>query len=122
MPHGWAIAEFQLLLRDALAFEDGDKLVLLGGVPPAWFTDHDGMKVENLPTHFGSASLAWSVKERQAALTFSGSAAPPGGFVLRLPPELKTKLTADGKAVAGKGGDFALPTGVRQAQIEWTQP
>lgn len=122
MPHGWAIAEFHLLLRDALAFEDGGKLVLLAGVPPVWFTRPDGMKVENLPTHFGPASFMWKVKDRQAELTFSGSAAPPGGFVLRLPSELKAKLTADGKAVAGVGGDFALPAGVRQAQVEWEQP
>src|SRR5207248_1937604 len=36
MPHGWAIAEMALLLRDALAFEDGGRLVLLAGVPVEW--------------------------------------------------------------------------------------
>ena len=57
MPHGWAIAEFHLLVRDSLLYEDGDKLVLLAGVPPGWFTHKEGLEVKNLPTHFGSCSF-----------------------------------------------------------------
>ena len=33
MPHGWAIAEVHLLLRDCLAYEDNQQLVLFAGVP-----------------------------------------------------------------------------------------
>ena len=33
MPHGWAIAEVHLLLRDCLAYEDDGRLVLFAGVP-----------------------------------------------------------------------------------------
>ena len=45
MPHGWAIAELWLLLRDSLVHEDGDKLVLLTGVDPQWFNDVRGVHV-----------------------------------------------------------------------------
>lgn len=82
MPHGWAIAEMHLLMRDALVFEDGNKLVLLAGVPPEWLTEGAGVAVTNLPTHFGPCSFTYT---RAAGLTLTGNADPPGGFVLRLP-------------------------------------
>jgi hypothetical protein len=84
MPHGWAIAEMQLLLRDALAFEDGDKLVLFAGVPADWFGKP--MKIENLPTHFGKVSVAWQPQtERVGELMLSGNGVPSGGYVVRTP-------------------------------------
>jgi hypothetical protein len=81
MPHGWAIAEMQLLLRDALAFEDGNKLVLFAGVPEEWFVKP--MKIENLPTHFGKLSVDWQPQEKGGVVTFAGDAAPAQGFVIR---------------------------------------
>ena len=48
MPHGWAIAEFWLLLRDSIAFEDGDSLVVFGGVPPEWFQAEEGMVAKGI--------------------------------------------------------------------------
>jgi hypothetical protein len=84
MPHGWAIAEMQLLLRDALAFEDDDRLVLFAGTPEEWFAKP--MRIENLPTHFGRLSVAWEPRESGGGvLSLSGMAAPPKGMVLRLP-------------------------------------
>jgi hypothetical protein len=82
MPHGWAIAEMHLLIRDALVFEDDDKLVLLAGVPPEWLTDGPGISFNNLPTHFGPCSFTYTPGK---GLTLTGKANPPGGFVLRLP-------------------------------------
>jgi len=57
MPHGWAIAEVWLLLRDSLLFEDGDRLILFGGVPPQWFKDPKGMEITGAPTYFGDCSV-----------------------------------------------------------------
>jgi hypothetical protein len=59
MPHGWAIAEFHLLLRDSLAFEDGDQLILLAGIPPAWFRDPAGFSIEKFltVTDFGAVAI-----------------------------------------------------------------
>jgi acyl-CoA synthetase (NDP forming) len=46
------------------------------------------------------------------------AAAPPGGYVLRLPPELSASVEADGKAAAGSAsGEFALPAGTKQVRI-----
>ena len=117
MPHAWAIAEFQLLLRDALAFEDGERLVLFGGVPPEWFTRPEGMKVEKLPTHFGMASLDYAVSGAGATLTLAG-AAPAKGFVLRLPPTLAASASGNGRALPrAANGDFALPPGTTKVEL-----
>ncbi|HUT36268.1 MAG TPA: hypothetical protein VNE39_22460 [Planctomycetota bacterium] len=102
MPHGWAIAEMWLLLRDCLAFEEGDRLVLLAGVDPAWFRDEKGIAAENLPTHFGACSFTYMVKGSTGTLKLTGDAEPPGGVVLRAPK-----------------GDVAIPPGTREATIEW---
>ena len=119
MPHGWAVAEMLLLMRDALAFESNDKLVLFGGVPADWFKHPAGMKIENLPTHFGKCSVSWMPAPSGATLRLSGTGTPPGGFVLRLPAELSAKIAADGQVVSGTNGDFLLPAKTKEAVLSW---
>jgi hypothetical protein len=123
MPHGWAIAELWLLLRDSLLFEDGDRLVLLGGVPAEWFTGIDPIVLEDLPTWFGPLSLKYTGSGGTATVELSGAAAPPGGFVLRLPAALKPQVSIAGQAIEGTGGgDFVLPPKTRQAQVAFGGP
>lgn len=118
MPHGWAIAELHLLLRDSLMFEDEDRLVLLAGVSPEWFTRPEGMKVERLPTHFGLASFDYASIAGGAILKLTGAAAPAGGFVLRLPQQLNASVTVNGKAlIANERGDFVLPANTTEARL-----
>ncbi|MSU63288.1 MAG: hypothetical protein EXS31_12970 [Pedosphaera sp.] len=121
MPHGWAIAEFFLLLRDSLAFEDGGRLLLFAGVPPEWFNHPSGMKIENLPTHFSKCSLAWTRTGTGATFTLAGEAAPPEGFMLCLPGAMAPTVSVGGKIVAGVRGRFPLPAGTRRAEIVWKQ-
>jgi len=83
MPHGWSIAELHLLLRDALAFEDDDQLVLFAGLPPEWFAKP--MQFKNLPTHFGALNLEWKPGETENTLHLSGLIPPPAQVVIRLP-------------------------------------
>ncbi len=116
MPHGWAVAEMWLLLRDALAFEDDDRLVLLPGVPPVWF--RKGMSIDNMPTHFGPLGLTYKATGNTASLSLAGPAAPPGGFVLRLPRGLEARVEADGQPVPrAETGDVALPAGTKEVRI-----
>ncbi len=122
MPHGWAVAEFVLLLRDCLVLEDGDRLRLLPGVPPEWFSHPEGMAIENLPTHFGKCSLAYRPSGNGATLTLSGQASPPAGFLLALPGSLEAKVTVDGKEVLrSENGGCLLPSKTRRVQIELTE-
>jgi hypothetical protein len=120
MPHGWAVAEMWLLLRDCLVFEHDDRLRLLSGVAPEWFIGEDGMTVEGLPTHFGRCSFDYRATADGATLTFSGDASPPGGFDLALPPSLAATLTADGREITrNQSGVFRLPAGTKRARLEW---
>jgi len=118
MPHGWAIAEMWLLLRDALLFEDGDRLVLLGGLPQEWLTGKEPIAVAGLPTYFGPCSFAWKPTDGGATLVLTGKAAPAQGFVLRLPKSLKAEVKVAGKTLKAVGdGDFLLPLGTQEATV-----
>jgi len=120
MPHGWAIAELWLLLRDCLVFEDGDRLVLLGGVPEAWWTAAAGIRIDQLPTHFGPLGLHYQTAAQRATLSLTGRAAPPQGFVLRVPGALPVTVTADGQPVPrGAHGNFVLPPATREVRLAW---
>jgi hypothetical protein len=120
MPHGWAIAELWLLLRDSLVHEDQDQLVLLAGVDPRWFSDARGMAVRDLPTHFGTLSFSYRPNGGQAQLNLEGRAAPPGGFVLAL-PKAPVRVEADGKAIVpAQDGRVTVPAGTKRVTIEMT--
>jgi hypothetical protein len=112
MPHGWAIAEVWLLLRDCLVFEDADSLVLLAGVPPAWLRDPAGIECAGLPTYHGACGFRYRAGARIAELSLMGSARPPAGFRVRLP---------DGFVVDGaertSNGDWIVASDVQEIKI-----
>ena len=118
MPHGWAIAELWLLMRDCLAFEDAQRLVLLSGVPPGWFTHRDGILIKGLPTYFGKLNLLWKLTQRGATLKLGHEVKPPRGFLLRLPESLEAKVTVNGQTISGTTvGQFALPPQTQEAHV-----
>ena len=122
MPHGWAIAELWLLMRDCLAFENDRRLVLLSGVPPAWFTYKDGIMIEGLPTYFGKLNLLWKPTQGGATLSLDGTAKPPNGFLLRLPESLEAKVTLNGRTIpAVKTGEFLLQPHTREVHISFSK-
>jgi len=121
MPHGWAISELWLLMRDCLLFEDdSERVVLLAGVPLDWFRHQDGMEVKGLKTHSGSCDLTWVPRENGALLKLSGTAKPPNGFILRLPHSLNASVTVNGESLAvASNGDCLLPSHTREASIRF---
>ncbi|MFC1716503.1 hypothetical protein ACFL6S_22735 [Candidatus Poribacteria bacterium] len=120
MPHGWAISELWLLMRDCLVFEDdNERLVLLAGVPTAWFQHPEGMEVSGLMTHFGSCAFTWIPQGNEAVLRLSGTATPPNGFILRLPVSLNATVTLNGERLSvTPDGDYFLPKHVEEVHIE----
>ncbi len=119
MPHGWAIAEVHLLIRDCLAYEDDGWLVLFAGVPPNWFRDRKGMEIKDLPTHFGSLSVSWEFATDGGTLRLAGRAAPPKGFVLSLPESLKPGVSVGGRMVRSTERGFILPADTKEARIRF---
>lgn len=79
MPHAWASAELVNLVRDMLLYENGDHLVIGGGVPASW----RGQLVEarHMPTHWGLADV---VIQPDGTVSVTGIE-PPGSVELRLP-------------------------------------
>jgi hypothetical protein len=121
MPHGWAIAELWLLLRDSLVHEDGDRLILFAGIDPKWFDDVRGIQVRDLPTHFGQLTVSSRPKDGRLELNLAGSAAPPGGFLVSLPKNPQ-RVEADGKVIEpAQGGQVLVPPGTKRVIIEFTE-
>jgi hypothetical protein len=91
MPHTWVAAEFALAFRSMLAFEreTDQALVVAAGVPAEWLEGEAGLRVDGLPTWYGTLGLAM----RRAGdgidmdLTLTGNVLPPGGIVVRPPGE-----------------------------------
>ena len=119
MPHGWAIAEVHLLLRDCLAYEDDQQLVLFAGIPASWFTDQAGMTIRNLPTQFGKLDVSWETAGRTATLHLDGDAAPPEGFLLPLPDALKPKVSVGERVIEVTERGFVLPAGTKRVEIQF---
>ena len=119
MPHGWAIAEMWLLIRDSLVHEDGNKLVLFDGIPPEWFLDPNGLMLGGLPTHFGVVSLTYTYKEGKAVLKMEGAAAPPGGFGLRIPESIGFELEGKSKKRVQvlPNKELSIPAGVKEVEL-----
>jgi len=120
MPHGWAIAEVWLLMRDCLVFETDGRLVLFSGVPPAWFNHKDGVTIKNLPTYFGKVNMRWKPTRIGAILKLCGEANPPKGFVLRLPAPVNPVVRVRGQAISTMSmGGFVLPPGTKEVHVSF---
>ena len=80
-PHGWTAAEVFTLLRDCLAREDGDKLILGSGVPKDWMTNP--FSVKDMPTYFGKLSFEYEPVGKTVSVQIERP--PKGGIVLDFP-------------------------------------
>lgn len=84
-PHGWTAAELFLLLRDCLAREEADRLIIGSGIPAAWYSA--AFSVQNLPTYFGT--LSFSCDPVAQCLTVTVERQPPGGVTAQLPADIR---------------------------------
>jgi hypothetical protein len=55
-PHGWVGSDFLRSIRNLFVYEEGGSLVVGAGIKSEWL--EQGVSINNLPTHFGSISLA----------------------------------------------------------------
>lgn len=127
MPHGWACAEFILLLRDMLFFEadeDGEPhIYLVPGIRPQWLDHGQSVRVQNARTVFG-ASFDFRLRHSQPAKTLEIE-------ILRSPRQDVSFIyhcrlgagvgaaSADGKTLAVTGAQVRLPAGTKQATVTY---
>ena len=55
--HGWAAADFLILVRNMLILEEDNTLVLLPCVPDDWFKVDEVISINNAPTYFGTVGF-----------------------------------------------------------------
>jgi hypothetical protein len=114
-PNGWWAAELVTLVRNMLVREEGDGLVLLSAIPPAWLRGRRPLTVRRAPTLAGPVSLTLKPRPGGAELRWS---APPG-TPLRWPvPAWVTgvrgaRLSADRRSIV-------LPPGSGRLVVRWT--
>jgi hypothetical protein len=66
--HGWAAAEFILLVRNLLFFEEKERLVLTPIFPPEWYREGATIEVERAPTFFGPMNFRITCHGRNVEL------------------------------------------------------
>lgn len=86
MPHTWVGSGYINAVLNLLAYEEGERLVLGAGIDPRWVTESaTGVYFEGLHTAFGTISASLQKEGDTILLQFDGAAAPPAGFVIRIP-------------------------------------
>jgi hypothetical protein len=85
--HGWAAADWIVMLRNCFVREEGDALMLCQGVSSAWLDSETAFGVENAPTQFGSVTVSvesrtvrwkaqWHTPPREVIIALPGSPSP----------------------------------------------
>lgn len=110
-------ARLMSLLRTMLVREDADKLCLLSAVSPSWLKKGEEIKAENLPTVFGTTSLALKSEDSAWTITLANQFdIAPREMTLRIPWFIKaTAIEVDGKPAK-------LPSSTPDRPLEITLP
>jgi hypothetical protein len=127
IPHGWAAAEFMLLIRDMLFFEAGEDddphIYLAPGILPRWLTAEGGhqVSVTGAPTTFGGPFGYILHHDKAARAVTIEIPAPPPGVRFVYPCRLGEVTTAhaNGVAIELTGPDVQLPAGTTHAEISY---
>jgi hypothetical protein len=126
IPHGWACAEFMLLMRDMLFFEadeDQDAHVYLApGLTTLRVGHGQTVEVRNAPTVFGSAfgyRLVHHAAHNQIDLTITQ---PLQNVRYVFPCHFGNRVstaTADGRPAVVSGREVQLPPGTQQVRVTY---
>ncbi len=97
MPHTWVGADLVTAIRNLLLVERGDRLYLLAGAPESWVTEGAGVRLENMPTYFGTVNLLAVVQDGKLRVEQRSKINAPKGVVLHWPFTGKPKsVTVNG--------------------------
>lgn len=125
MPHGWAAAEYLLLIRDILFFEadeDRDPHVYIApGVRPHWVPAGERVAVDAAPTLFGEPfgyRLTHDPVARTVAVDIT-QAPERVRFVYPCRFGAVRSASADGRQLAVTGNDVQIPAGTWQFTVSY---
>jgi hypothetical protein len=126
IPHGWACAEFILLVRDILFFESSEDLnphiFIAPGVLPEWIKNEEVISVRDAPTIFGGRfayQLTHNKFNKTVEILINQS---PQGIAFVFPCRFGQgvqSVTIDGEFISFQGNDIWLPPGSNQIIVEY---
>ncbi|MFC5142925.1 hypothetical protein ACFPK1_32205 [Actinomycetospora rhizophila] len=128
IPHGWAAAEFQLLMRDICFFESGEDesphVYLAPGVLPHWLTGDTKLQVQDAPTVFGELfgfTLTHDAAAREVTIDITQPMRAPITYIYPLRLGKLRRLAVDGieTQLALETTDLPIPAGTEQAVIAY---
>jgi hypothetical protein len=84
--HGWAAAEWVLMIRNLFVREEGDRLIFGSGVFPEWFETGDPIRFGPTLTPDGPVSVGLAHTDGRICITLeSDSDRAPSGAEIRVP-------------------------------------
>lgn len=125
IPHGWAAAEFLLLLRDMLMFEadeDGDPhIYLAAGILPHWVDDGETVGVRNASTVFAAPLSYRLTLDRTARRVQILIDEAPAGVRFIYPCRFGevASAEADGSPIPSDGTHIFIPAGVKAVAVAY---
>ena len=120
MPHAWVASDFVRGALDMFAWDrrDDRALVLGGGLTSEWLSGQ-GSAIRGLATPYGSLDFAMRGTKEGLNATISGSARPPGGFVLAWPfAGTPPAARIDGRPALWQRGALSIPATGQPILIE----
>lgn len=98
--HGWAAAEWVMMMRNGFVREEGDRLVLGAGVRPGWLENGGRAGFGPTPTAFGDVEVRFSGSEDGPVAEWrSNWRQPPRSVEVSVPDHRPVSLSADESSV-----------------------
>jgi hypothetical protein len=124
IPHGWACAEFMLLLRDIMFFEadeDNDPHIYIApGIMPHWLKDGQYVSLHNAPTLFGN-KFGYRITHYQWQKRLEIEITQPAGGNVRYVYPCRFgsvgRIIIDGNELAPQGNDVFIKAGTRNVTV-----
>ena len=99
MPHTWIGSEYARAIFGMLMHEGDDTLSLLPGTPPAWVAG-DGLRVDGLPTAYGTLAMAARQQGQTLRITLAPGLHKDTALKVSWPNRTQpSRVTVDGKVV-----------------------
>jgi hypothetical protein len=120
MPHAWVESDFIRSALDMFAWDrrKDQALVLGGGLSATWLAGQ-GSAIHGLATPYGSLDFSMRGDSRNLVATISGTAKPPGGFVIGWPFEGSAPdVRINGRLSSWPGSGLHIPSTGRPIRIE----
>ena len=117
--HGWALADFLLIVRNALLFEEADHLVITPALQKDWTFETSVIKVQDAPTYFGKVSYTIAFGARTGTLVVNGEWREEPAFIEWNLPFALREAGADLGNTEIIGNTVRLPRGAKRVVVMW---